>query len=417
MSNALAVATVTATLANQLSRFIGNDKDTAGGNVPGARVTTLNPGSSALRDGDPLVNLYLYRVVRNGFTSNTDLPTRTAQGRALTPPVLMLELDYMITFFGDDARLEPQRLLGSVVAGLNAEPSLGRALIQATIAHTPWLAGSTLGDDATAIHLTPQSMRADVMSRVWSEFVSVPYQLTVMYTAASVALEVPQAIAPSRPVRRLGVEVRPSGPLPVRGIVNADQPDAPLVSGCRMAVRLPNPGQPGLRVLLNGYAAVGVSVGRDALGHAALIVPLTADQPAGLTVGTLTVQVELRGGADGRTLLAQSPPLPTPLLPAIDGTPAYDASSRAVTVRLVLPVPAGTAMALLLFPDGDPPGRPSLRLDAPATETTTGTVTFAADDAKPGAYLAMVDCGGRQSLLDYAGGRYTGPRMTVGGAA
>ncbi|WP_163362296.1 Pvc16 family protein, partial [Escherichia coli] len=89
---------------------------------PGARVTTLNPGSEALRTGDPFVNLYLFRTTRNGFVSNNDLPTRGPLGRAKNSPVLKPDLDYMITFFGDDARLDPQRLLGLVAGGLNAEP-------------------------------------------------------------------------------------------------------------------------------------------------------------------------------------------------------------------------------------------------------------------------------------------------------
>ena len=49
-------------------------------------------------------------------------------------PQAALDLHYLLTFYGNEAQLEPQRLLGSVVRTLHARPVLTRQQIQQTIA-------------------------------------------------------------------------------------------------------------------------------------------------------------------------------------------------------------------------------------------------------------------------------------------
>jgi hypothetical protein len=69
--------------------------------VPGANVTFTDPSNSVLMSGAPIVNVWLYRV--------TQRPEEHPGDGRLRP-----ELDYALSFFGDDARLDPQRLLGCV---------------------------------------------------------------------------------------------------------------------------------------------------------------------------------------------------------------------------------------------------------------------------------------------------------------
>ena len=100
-----------------------------------------------------------------------------------------LDLDYMITFFGDDAKLDPQRLLGLVVGGLNAEPLITRNALRSAITTMPQLAGA--GDPALPreeVRIMPLDLPPDAMARLWSQFVHVPYQLTQLYTATPVTL-------------------------------------------------------------------------------------------------------------------------------------------------------------------------------------------------------------------------------------
>jgi hypothetical protein len=183
MKSNVAVAAVTVALAQRLHVLIGDA-------VSGARVTTLNPGAESLRGGEPIVNLYLFRTARNALLSNNRLPTHGVPGTPPTPPVLKLDLDYMISFFGDDAKLEPQRLLGLVVGGLNAEAAISRDALRSAIMSTPLLGG---GADPVPpgeqVGITPLDMPPDAMARLWSQFVHVPYQLTQLYTATPVSLE------------------------------------------------------------------------------------------------------------------------------------------------------------------------------------------------------------------------------------
>lgn len=184
MSNALAVATVTASLAQQLSRFVDDG-------VPGARVTFLPPSSESLQSSGPLVNVFLFRVLSNASVSNNGLPTRGPAGQGLQRPRAAIDLDYLISFFGDDAQLEPQRLLGAVVAGLHAQPILPASIISETVNSTPWLQGSDLATQTAPVKFTPIVMAPEQMAQLWSEFVRTDYRLSVFYQASVVLLDTP----------------------------------------------------------------------------------------------------------------------------------------------------------------------------------------------------------------------------------
>jgi hypothetical protein len=406
MNPGFAVAAVTVTVADRLLALIGDA-------VPGARVTTLNPGSEALRGGDPIVNLYLFRTVRNGFVSNDDLPTRSADGRVLHSPVTRLDLDYMITFFGDDARLDPQRLLGLVVGGLHADPVIGRDAIRATVAATPWLGGGEEQPAGEPIRVTPLNLPPDAMARLWSEFVNVPYQLTQLYTVTPVALVVELPVEPVLPVRRIGLDVVPSSRIAIHSVVNAADPALPLVAGGTMAIRLADPAAPNSAVRLNGVTAGKVSAGFDADGFASLLVPLSADQPGGLAVGPLAVQV-VRKEQGKAGIVAQSEVVRTTILPALAEAPSVGQGSLSATMALL--VPAEAEAAVLLFPRGAP-GLPARRI--PCLPRTMPSATLAAPLAgvSAGAYLVSVEIDGLATLLEHSGSAYVGPTVEVPAAA
>lgn len=390
------IAAATATLADRLHRLIGDA-------VTGAQVTTLNPGLEKLRTGDPFVNLYLFRAVRNGALSNLDLPTRSATGYAMSVPTLVLTLDYMITFFGDDTRLDPQRLLGLVAAGLSAWPVLDPADVAATIAATPWL-----GDAETPMapmRLSPMNLTPEQMARVWSEFVNVPYQLTQLYTLMSVVLPEPVAVSPVLPVRQIGLRAAPRRPLAITAIVNAGDPALPLASGAKMAVGMLNPAQPDLAVELDGTAARDVAVGFDADGAAALIVTLDQRQ-AGLTCGPLTVRV-VRGGADP----AATTPVACVVAPALAGTPTID-PGRMLRVPLALPVRAGAVACILLYPFGAST-LSGVRLDCATAPAGASVLSAPLGATAAGRYLVGVEVDGVASMLDYDGDRFTGPLLDI----
>src|SRR5437879_920152 len=128
MSNYLAVATVTATLQHMLDPIIGTD-------VPGATATMVRPDAKPGPGGVPPVGvtIFLYQIAPNAGLRNMDLPARSGNGNAVQRPAAALDLHYLMSFYGDDSKLEPQQVLGSVVRYLHSRPLLTRKMIQDTV--------------------------------------------------------------------------------------------------------------------------------------------------------------------------------------------------------------------------------------------------------------------------------------------
>ena len=99
MSNALAIATVTAALRRVLQDAVNAD-------VAGAKVTTLRPDSLTNANPPAGVNIFLYQVSPNPALRNTDLPGRSANGTTVHRPRAYLDLHYLISFYGSEAELE-----------------------------------------------------------------------------------------------------------------------------------------------------------------------------------------------------------------------------------------------------------------------------------------------------------------------
>jgi hypothetical protein len=230
MSNFLAVATVTAALHRLLQA-------TAGADVPGATVTTDRPETSTNGTSSPTVNVYLYQVVPNVALRNADLPTRSSGGDLLQRPVAALDLHYLFTFSGADEELEPQRLLGSVVRTLHAQPFLTPQLIAAvkTAATAsppvhPSLAATDLGDQVERVKFVPLPMNLEELSKLWSVFFQTPYALSVAYQASVVLVEPDVATVTPLPVLERDVHVVRLGRPLIAAVVASPDPRAPITA-------------------------------------------------------------------------------------------------------------------------------------------------------------------------------------------
>ena len=201
MSNYLAIATVTATIGQLL-------QVAASSAVPGALVTTVRPeaadDSNVLTD--PAINLYLFQVAPNPAWRNSDLPARRADGSLAQRLQVALDMHYLLTFYGDESQLVPQRLLGSAVSALNTQPLLTSADIQKVT--DPALPGSidslefsNLVDQVESIKINPIALNLEEMSKLWSVFFQTPYALSVAYQASAVLIEDDSVPQPSLPVR------------------------------------------------------------------------------------------------------------------------------------------------------------------------------------------------------------------------
>lgn len=203
MSNHLAIATVTAALREVVYGAI-----TAA--VSGSDVSFARPATEDGENGDaaPRANLFLYGVTPNPSWRNEDLPTRGPGGALMQRPRAALDLHYLISFYGKDADLEPQRMLGSVVRALHARPALTRNDIAAAIASHTFLELSDLAEQPESVRFTPVSLSLEELSKLWSVLFQTPYALTVAYQGTVVFIEAEaEAPKPTFPVRGRNVYV------------------------------------------------------------------------------------------------------------------------------------------------------------------------------------------------------------------
>ena len=232
MSNYLAVATVTATLSHLLQSAAGSD-------VPGATVTTTRPDGAAGDSPAPAINLYLYQVSHNPTWRNKDLPTRRTDGRLAQRPRVALDLHYLLSFYGNEAQLEPQRLLGSAVRTLHARPILTRAMIRETMADAnfAFLAPSDLDDEEELVRFSPVPLTLDELSKLWSVFFQTRYAVSVAYEASVVLIETAETPRPAPPVRRPQLYVLPFRQPVVDSVTAlAGPPGAPIFAGSELRI-------------------------------------------------------------------------------------------------------------------------------------------------------------------------------------
>jgi hypothetical protein len=202
MSNALAIATVTQALALQIERQLPPDIDFA------VSVQTRRPYNEPTTE--PTITVFCYQVTPDVPLRNADLPTRASDGTLLTRAAAALDLNYLISAYGEENELVGQRLIGSVVRTLHEIPILPRDVIEEA-AQRPYLAGSDLAASLQRVRLTPTVMDMDETAKLWGMFHDTPYVLSVVYQAALVLLEGREVPQERPPVRERTVRVTTSG--------------------------------------------------------------------------------------------------------------------------------------------------------------------------------------------------------------
>ena len=195
MSNHLAIATVTAALQDLL-------REAADAAVPGAAVTVQRP-EAAGNGGqhEPKVNIYLYGVTPNAAWRNMEISLRRANGaepdnrgkdQVEYRTVVPLNLHYLISFYGAEGELQPQRLLGSVVGALRANARLTPERVRGAVQNRAYLTGADLDfqlEHIEHVQLSPILLDLEEMSKIWSVFFQVPHALSIAYEAAAVLIE------------------------------------------------------------------------------------------------------------------------------------------------------------------------------------------------------------------------------------
>lgn len=287
MSNFLAIATVTATLKQLLQANVQSDVTDAS-----ISVRTTRPDTSGTDSIPTGINLFLYQVTPNATLRNADLPSRSNAGQLVRRPRSALDLHYLLSFHGDESRLEPQRLLGSAVRTLNAQPQLTHSEIITTIGDPSFtfLANSDLADEVEIVRFTPVTLTLDEMSKIWSIFYQMPYALSIVYIASVVYIEGSESVRSAPLVQRYNTYVFPSLGPHIDQLLSQTAPAQPIIAdqlvlpGYLLVVRGERLRGDITRVSISGNVT---TLTPDAVTNQQLTVPL----PAALRPGIQSVQV------------------------------------------------------------------------------------------------------------------------------
>jgi hypothetical protein len=218
MSNALAIASVTAVLKDLLDNCLIDQSvsSTVGGPV---KVTALPPSRISVGDDEaPQLNLFLYHVSPNSGWRNAGLPSHDCRGQRLSNPPLALDLFYLLTAYGKES-FEAEILLGYAMQMLHEKPVLNRDAIRLALNGSQTnpspittellplsmhsLKASDLADQIEQIKIIPYFINTEEVSKLWSAF-QASYRPSVAYQVSLVLIE---SSSPSRsplPVLTIG---------------------------------------------------------------------------------------------------------------------------------------------------------------------------------------------------------------------
>jgi hypothetical protein len=343
MSNALAIAAVTAALKDLLdSGLIEHRVTDALGQ--GVAVTALPPDAIVVSGAEARVglNLFMYQATPNAALRNAALPALDARGARVAFPPLALDLHYLLTAYGT-ADLQAEVLLGYAMQLLHETPVLTRAALRTALDPSPVdgsvlpaiyeaLRAADLAEQVEMIKITPTLLNTEEMSRLWSAL-QARYRPTAAYVVSVVLIESMRGARAALPVlsrgpvdpttqREAGIGAQASlvPPLPTleRALAPLAQPAARLgdavvlqghhLGGSARSVRLFN-------VRHQSELSVPAPDGDD---DAALTFTLPA-LPAALPVGVYLVSAvvqrpgETRPRSTNRIALAIGPRITTPL--------------------------------------------------------------------------------------------------------
>ncbi len=416
MSNYQAIATVTATLVRLLQSSIQLD-------LPGAKVTTARPHATDGKTPETGMNVYLYQVTPNPAWRNYDLRNRRPKGELIKHSQAGLDLFYILTFYGNELDLEPQRMLGSAVRALVDNPILTPEMIRATInsANYSYLADSTLEDQVERVTFVPSQMNTEELSKVWSSLFQMPYVLSFACQGGAVLIEGHRPSGRALPVRGAQFYATPSQPR-VEQVVSEAGANQPIFADSKLTIR-------GKRLQAD---LVQVKI-----GEARVMPQQVSEQELGLDLSSLSPEeaVGLRAGVQQLCVLhpigklesleseraVASNVMPFVLCPRIVAGPEISSvwntdDMYLMDLTVVLDLTVGGKQQALLFLNERSNNNPvSYIFAAKAREEDTNTVVFQIFNVKEGEYLVRVQVDGAESPLEVSTDNgYVGPFVEIG---
>lgn len=420
MSNPLAISTVSAA-------FLRRILSAASAAVPSADVRLGAPTAKLAEDAVALVNLHLYRVEPDTAHANDHLPTRRATGQLRGPSKLALNLHYVMSFYGDHTRFEPDLMLAEVMLALEHEPLLSNTTIRNAIDDYDELQDSNLDAAGPGLRATRELLSIDDFSKIWSIFYQVPYAMSLSYEVSHVVIETADTPRVPTPIANPGLWISPMATLRLDAAGATPGRTVPPVWGEVLHVAGRGLGKPGLALEVDGARLVMDAVEQS---DTTLTVPLTAATFAGppLTVGVHRLQAIAPTVSAGQPehLRARSNALAFALSPAISisavsAPPGGSTATGTVDIEFTPAIRSDQAVRLIL--DARNPATPAQVIlpgrDPLAGDPDAAILTFGFTNLPRGVYLVRADVDGLLSPVSIdstagpTSGQITGPELSL----
>ncbi|MEM8641677.1 MAG: DUF4255 domain-containing protein [Cyanobacteria bacterium P01_G01_bin.54] len=424
MSNHLALATITATLQRLLQAAVQGD-------VSGARVTTLRPDSIGTATPAAGVNLFLYHVPMNYIWGNAaEIQRRNRAGDSAKRSRTALDLHYMISVYGNDAELEPQRLLGSVIRILTDQDSISKQNIIDTLddSNLAYLSFSDLPDKVSEISFSPLNLSLEELSKVWSVFFQTPYCLSIAYKATVVMIEgeamskQPLPVAPQG--RRMGNLAPLLGQPQIKEVTAEQGRFHPIEAQTTLRIRGQSLKGPQTMVRIGSIETAPSQISDNELLLPLDTLPVELLQAGVQNLQVIYQQTQPSKGAQGS--LVESNVMPFVLRPTITHLEMQDlrgsnTSPRRGTIALQVNLPIQQAQKVLLSLIEWSAAEPSTyAFDVKLTTPQTTAINLPVEGLKAGEYLVRLYVDGAETNLitdtDTASstyGWYIGPKLTI----
>lgn len=424
MSNFLALATVT----EAFRQLVEAGADEA---IPGAEALVLRPPSSLSGNhpqghANAYAGVYLYQVTPNVAWRNADTPTRRRDGSVAHVTRSAFDLNLMLTFYGADNKLEPQRVMGAVLRKLNSRPVLTKEQIQIAkmTAVDNVLANSDLDAEVEQVKFTLLPLALEELAKIWSVFFQTTYQLSVAYQASVVFIDGQESVSSALPVRARNIYVRTFEAPVIEKVLSkalpADQPSAtrPIVSGDTLVLTGLRLKGDVTRIRLSGAEITPSEVSPTEISFVLSAPPFPADT---LRAGAQGIQVihdinmgtpetPHKGFESNVAAFVLRPSVAVGAVnitntSVVDGTTFHNAT---VVLNFTPRVGVAQRVALLLneFDPPPPPNRApyAYRFDAPVTPLNPGDLSVASLTASvthvaSAKYLVRVQVEGAESVL------------------
>ncbi|MDY6941349.1 MAG: DUF4255 domain-containing protein [Cyanobacteriota bacterium] len=414
MSNYLAIATVTAAIQRILQNAIAID-------IPGAVVTTMRPdGQSGGGMPQAGINLYLYQITPNPAWRNMDLRTRRPKGDLIKQKLLGWDLYYILTFYGNERELEPQRLLGSAVRTFVDRPTLTPEILRdaTNSASYPFLADSDLIDQSVMVKLIPSAITTEDLSRIWSVFFQIPYTLSLAYQATAVLIEGEKPGRRELPITAPQISVTAARPQ-IEELAKQTGDRLPVTLGPRSSyIDLSE------TLILRGKQLQGENT-RVQIGEAQLTPQTVSDTEISLSLADLpeTQTHRLRAGVQGVKVVrgatfSNTIPIgvrPTMTVDVVETiTELEEDEDGRYSARVTVPVDVtvGEGQRVYLFLNSTTTATGYI-FQKPRDDRDLGTIDFPIREVEPGEYLVRVQIDDAESPLKTEGDRFAYPILRL----